>query len=250
VNDAPSLKASDVGISVKNGADIARDAADVVLLRKSLNVIAGGISEGRKTFANIIKYIRNTISANFGNMFTLAAASLFLPFIPLLPSQIILNNFLSDVPMLAVSTDNVDKENLKRPRHWDIDSITRFMVSFGLISSVFDFITIGFILLVLGAGVALFRTIWFVESAISEIMVVFAVRTSKPFYKSVPSTLLIALSVLSVLFAVGVTLSPIAPDFEFVPLTPFMVGIIFAIVITYVLIVEIAKHIYFRRYPE
>ena len=250
VNDAPALKASDVGISVKNGADIARDAADVVLLRKSLNVIAGGISEGRKTFGNIIKYIHNTISANFGNMFTLAAASLFLPFIPLLPSQIILNNFLSDIPMLAVSTDNVDKEGLKKPKRWNVQGIARFMVFFGIISSVFDFITIIFILFVLGADAALFRTIWFVESAISEILVVFAIRTNKPFYKSMPSLLLIGLSALTVLVAIGLTFSPIAPDFEFAPLTPFIIGIIFAIVLTYVLIVEIAKHLYFRRYPE
>ena len=250
VNDAPSLKASDVGISVKNGADIAKEAADVVLLRKSLNVIAGGISEGRKTFANIIKYIRNTISANFGNMFTLALASPFLPFIPLLPSQIILNNFISDIPMLAVSTDSVDKESLRRPRHWDINGITKFMVSFGLISSIFDFITMAFLLIVLGAGAALFRTIWFVESAISEILVVFAIRTRKPMYKSMPSRLLIIMSLLSVLFAVGITFSPLATEFEFVSLTLPMIGIIFAIVIIYVLIVEIAKHIYFSRNPE
>lgn len=248
VNDAPSLKASDVGISVKNGADIAKEASDVVLLRKSLNVVANGISEGRMTFSNIMKYIRNTISANFGNMFTLSAASIFLPFIPLLPSQILLNNFLSDIPMVSVSTDNVDKDELKKPRRWNIGGIVRFMIFFGLISSIFDILTIAFIILVLGAGETVFHTIWFLESLLSEILVVFAIRTMKPFYKSMPSPLLILLTLVIVAVSVLLVTLPIGLIFEFQPLTLFELGVVFAIVLAYVIVVEISKRVYYARY--
>ncbi|VVC03813.1 putative copper-exporting P-type ATPase A [Candidatus Bilamarchaeum dharawalense] len=247
VNDAPSLKAADVGISVNNGTDIAKDAASVVLLRKSLNVVAEGIFEGRKTFSNIIKYIDSTISANFGNMFTLTIASLFLPFIPLLPSQILLNNLLSDVPMLTVSTDNVDKDELKKPRRWDIDRINRFMVFFGLISSVFDIITMLFVYFMLSADAALFRTVWFLESVLSEIFVVFVIRTAKPFYRSRASNLLIATSIISTLVAIGILFSPLAPFFEFAPITPTVIGIVLGIVIVYVMIVEFAKRQFYIR---
>ncbi|MFH0884591.1 MAG: magnesium-translocating P-type ATPase [Candidatus Micrarchaeota archaeon] len=244
VNDASSLKAADVGISVNNGTDIAKEAADVVLMRKSLNAVANGISEGRRTFANIIKYIDSTISANFGNMFTLTIASLFLPFIPLLPSQILFNNFLSDVPMLAVSTDSVDKDELKKPKRWDIGRISRFMVFFGLISSVFDLITMAFVFFIFGANAPLFRTVWFLESVLSEIFVVFAVRTAKPLYKSVPSLLLVNASIFATLAAIGVLYSPLAPYFEFAPLSIETVGIVLMIVAAYVGVVELAKGIF------
>jgi Mg2+-importing ATPase len=246
VNDAPSLRAADVGISVNNGADIAKDAADVVLLRKSLNVVANGISEGRKTFGNIIKYINNTISANFGNMFSLTIASLFMPFIPLLPSQILFNNFLSDVPMLTVSTDNVDREDLKKPKRWDIGKINRFMVFFGLISSAFDLLTMAFVFFVLSADAAVFRTVWFLESVLSEMFVMFPLRTSKPFYRSMPSPLLIIATILAAGAAIGSVYSPLAPFFSFAPLTPEVVGIVLGIVGGYVIVVEIAKHIFQR----
>jgi Mg2+-importing ATPase len=245
VNDAPSLKAADVGISVNNGADIAKDASDVVLLHKSLNVVANGISEGRSTFGNIIKYIHSTISANFGNMFTLTIASLFLPFIPLLPSQILLNNLISDVPMLTVSTDNVDRDELRKPKRWNIGQITRFMVFFGLISSVFDLVTMAFVFFMLSADMALFRTVWFLESVLSEIFVVFAVRTFKPFYLSMPSMLLISTSVLATLAAVGIIYSPLASFFQFAPLSAGVLGIVLGIVVVYVLVVEAAKHAFF-----
>lgn len=247
VNDAPSLKAADAGISVSNGADIAKEASDVVLLRKSLNVVANGIHEGRSTFGNIIKYINNTISANFGNMFTLTIASLFLPFIPLLPSQILLNNLLSDIPMITVSTDNVDKEDLRTPKRWDIRSITRFMIFFGLISSVFDLITMGFLLFFLKADITVFRTIWFLESAMSEIYVVFAIRTAKPFYKSMPSMLLIGATLAVTFISVGIFYSPLAPAFEFAALSPGVLLIVFLIVFSYVIVVEGAKMIFYHR---
>jgi len=248
VNDATSLKAADVGISVSNAADIAKDAADVVLLRKSLGVVANGISEGRKTFANIIKYIHNTISANFGNMFTLSLASLFLPFIPLLPSQILLNNLISDVPMLTVSTDSVDHEDMKKPKRWDISEITRFMIFFGLISSVFDLVTMAFIFITMGSDQAYFRTIWFIESALTEIFVVFAIRTFKPFWRSVPSTLLLVASALASAFTIGVIFSPLAGYFQFQPVSVGALAVVLGIVLTYVGVVEIAKHFFFKRY--
>jgi len=244
VNDASSLKAADVGISVSNGADIAKDAADVVLMRKNLNVVANGIADGRKTFGNIIKYIHSTISANFGNMFTLTIASFFLPFIPLLPSQILLNNFLSDVPMLSVSTDNVDREDLRKPKRWNISQITRFMVFFGLISSVFDLLTMGFVFFVLGFDAALFRTVWFLESVLSEIFVVFSIRTSKPFFHSMPSVLLVATSIAVTAASIGIIYSPLAPWFEFAPLSVYVVAIVLGIVFAYVIVVELAKALF------
>lgn len=241
VNDAPSLNAADVGISVNNGTDIAKEAASVVLLRKSLHVVADGIFEGRKTFSNIIKYIDSTISANFGNMFTLTISSLFLPFIPLLPSQILLNNLISDVPMLTISTDKVDKDELKKPRRWDIGRINRFMIFFGLLSSVFDILTMVFVYFVLSADAALFRTVWFLESVLSEIFVIFMLRTAKSFYRSRPSSLLIIASVGSAFIAIGVMFPPLGQYFEFAPITPEIIGIVICIVIAYVMIVEFAK---------
>jgi P-type Mg2+ transporter len=244
VNDAPSLKAADVGISVNNGTDIAKEAADVVLMRKSLNVVANGIAEGRRTFANIIKYIDSTISANFGNMFTLTIASAFLPFIPLLPSQILLNNLLSDVPMLTVSTDSVDKDELRKPHRWDVGRISRFMVFFGLISSAFDILTMVFVFFVLGANAPLFRTVWFLESVLSEIFVVFSVRTAKPLYRSIPSLLLVWTSILAAAASVGVLYPPLGPFFEFAPLSAEILALTLGIVALYVGVVEAAKGVF------
>ncbi|MFH0737010.1 MAG: magnesium-translocating P-type ATPase [Candidatus Micrarchaeota archaeon] len=245
VNDAPSLKAADVGISVSSGADIAKEASDVVLLRKHLNVVANGISEGRRTFGNITKYIHGTISANFGNMFTLTISSLFLPFIPLLPSQVLLNNFISDVPMLTVSTDNVDRDDLRKPQRWDIGRINRFMVYFGLISSVFDLITMAFVYFVLSAEAGLFRTVWFIESVLTEIFVVFSIRTFRPFWKSAPSALLLISSFGAAALVFLLVFSPLAPFFQFMPINFGTAVVIIAIVTVYVLVVELAKHRFF-----
>lgn len=202
INDAPALKAADVGIAVNTGADVAKEAADIVLLEKDLSVLAGGIEEGRKTFGNITKYILNTISANYGNMFTVALTSIFLKFIPLLPKQILLTNFISDVPLLALATDNVDKSFTKRPRRWQIKSIMKFMLYFGIISSFFDFVLILPLLFVWKVSPELFRTAWFVESALSEMIVTFAIRTQLPFYKSKPGLLLLFLSIFSGLLVI------------------------------------------------
>jgi Mg2+-importing ATPase len=187
VNDAPALRAADIGIAVASGTDIAKEAADVILLQKSLAVLAGGIVEGRKTFANITKYILNTVSANFGNMATVAAASLFLRFIPLLPSQILLNNLLTDLPLVAIATDRVDPVLLQRPRRWRIGVIARFMVLFGVLSAFFDLLLIGVLLAPPSTPAAVFRTAWFVESVLSELLVTFALRSRAALQHSHPS---------------------------------------------------------------
>lgn len=248
INDADALKAADVGITVDSAVDIARESADIILLKKSLLVIDEGIKEGRRTFGNMIKYIFNTISANFGNMFTLAISSLFLPFLPLLPTQILLTNFLSDGPMLMISTDSVDREYLQKPRRWSIKAISRFMVFFGLISSVFDLVTIAFLLFVLFAGTQLFQTAWFLESVLSEIIVTFAIRTKRPFWKSTPSKWLLISTIIIVLLSVGVIYSPWNSFFGFVPLPAWFLGIVFFILVAYFSIVEIAKGFFFRKF--
>lgn len=249
VNDAPALRAADVGISVDSGTDVAKEAADVILLRKSLPVLAGGIVEGRKTFANIMKYVLNTISANFGNMATVAASSLLLPFLPLLPSQILLNNFLSDVPLLTVATDRVDPELLERPRRWHVGAIARFMVVFGLLSAVFDLILIAALLKGWRADTALFRTAWFVESACSEILVTFAVRTHLPFHRSRPSSWLVGTSVAAALLAFGAPYTAIGQRyFGFVPLPVDVVWFVAMVLLGYFVAAELAKRPFLRRY--
>jgi Mg2+-importing ATPase len=179
INDAPALHAADVGISVD--ADVAKAAADIVLLEKDLGVLAAGVGEGRATFANTLKYVFITTSANFGNMFSMAGLSLLIPFLPLLPKQILLINFLTDFPAMTIATDSVDKELVDKPRRWNVRFIRNFMITFGLVSSVFDFLTFGVLLLVLGASVGAFRTGWFVESVVTELLTLLIVRTRRPF---------------------------------------------------------------------
>ncbi|MCX6801917.1 MAG: magnesium-translocating P-type ATPase [Candidatus Diapherotrites archaeon] len=250
VNDAPALKAADVGITVDTAVDIAKDSADIILLRKSLGVLVDGIEEGRKTFGNIRKYIYNTISANFGNMFTLSISSLFLNFIPLLPSQILLANFISDGPLLTISTDNVDSDSLHKPRRWNIKAIRTFMLLFGSLSMVFDFITIGILMLLVGADFALFRTAWFLESVLSEIVVTFAIRTKKPFWKSKPSKMLLWASVAGIIVSVALVYSPLAFLFQFKPLPLWLLAAIAAVLAAYFSMAEIAKTIFFKGRDE
>jgi Mg2+-importing ATPase len=247
VNDAPALKAADAGISVESGVLVAKEAASIILLEQSLNVLYDGVVEGRRAFGNMVKYIMNTTSANLGNMFTLAVVSLILPFIPLLPSQILLTNLVSDVPLLAISTDSLDPESLRSPRKWDIGKITRFSLFFGLISSVFDFVTIFALVYWLHADQALFRTGWFIESVLSEILVTFSIRTQRRFYQSRPSNLLIGSSAIMGLVTLAIVYSPIAPFFEFVQPPIWFLGLIFGILVVYFLIVEGVKHIFFSR---
>jgi Mg2+-importing ATPase len=248
VNDAPSLRLADAGISVDSGVQVAKEASSIILLEKSLNVVADGVVEGRKAFGNMVKYIMNTTSANFGNMLTVALGSLFLPFIPLLPSQILLTNLLSDAPLLTISTDNLDPEGLSKPRRWAIGSVARFMVFFGLISSIFDMITIVFLIDLLRATPALFRTGWFIESVVSEIVVTFSIRTRRKFFESKPSKLLVIASVLGVLLTGAVIYSPLDVLFEFVRPPAWFLALVFGILAMYFLLVEILKHAFQRRY--
>jgi Mg2+-importing ATPase len=248
VNDAPALKLADAGISVDSAVQVAKEASSIILLEKSLGVIADGVAEGRKAFGNMTKYIRNTISANLGNMLTLAIGSLFLPFIPLLPSQILLTNLLSDAPLLTISTDNLDEEDLKSPKRWNIGLIAKFALFFGLISSIFDFVTISALIYLLHAGPELFRTGWLIESVMSEILVTFSIRTRRRFYRSKPSRLLVAASFVMASLTLVIVYSPLGLFFEFVQPPAWFLGLILGILACYFLLVEGLKHLFFRRY--
>jgi len=247
VNDAPALRAADVGISVNNAVDVAKDAADMLLFNKSLEGVLTGVKIGRKVFGNITKYILNTISANFGNMFTVAISSLVLKFLPLLPSQILLNNLVSDVPLLTVSTDNVDSVFLRKPKKWNLSLISKFMVQFGFLSFIFDALTIALLIYWLQAPEDPFRTAWFLESVLSEIIITFAIRTQQPFYKSSPSRLLFVVSVLAAVLSIAVIYSPIAYLFSFVPLGINYLIIVAIAVSLYFALAETCKLIFFRR---
>ncbi|HEY5695772.1 MAG TPA: HAD-IC family P-type ATPase, partial [Candidatus Saccharimonadales bacterium] len=249
INDIPALKSADVGISVNTAVDVAKDAASIVLLRKGLDVIADGIIEGRRTFSNSIKYILMGTSSNFGNMFSAAGASFFLPFLPMSPSQILLNNTLYDISQVSIPTDNVDEESLRKPRHWDIKFIKYYMLFFGPISSLYDFLTFGAMLWLFHANQSLFQTGWFVESLATQVLVVFIIRTNRvPFYKSRPSKWL-AITCLSVV-AAGVLLpmSPLASSLGFQMLPPLYFLCLVFLVGTYLLLVMWLRGKFLRKY--
>jgi Mg2+-importing ATPase len=245
INDAPALHEADVGISVDSAVDVAREAADIILLQRDLDVLVRGIDDGRTTFANTMKYISTATSANFGNMVSMAVASVALPFLPLLPQQILLNNFLSDLPSLAIATDNVDPELTRKPRRWDIAFVRRFMVTFGLASSVFDFITFAFLLLVVRASAETFQTSWFVESLATQLGTLLIVRTRKPAWLSRPSALLAGLAGGIALLAVAIPYIPYAGLLGFVPLPGRVVLGLVAIMIAYLGTAEALKHWFF-----
>jgi Mg2+-importing ATPase len=243
INDAPALQAADVGISVETAVDVAREAADIVLLKRDLDVLIQGIDDGRRTFANTMKYIVTTTSANFGNMVSMAFASMVLPFLPLLAKQILLNNLMSDIPSLAIASDNVDAADLARPHRWDIRYVRRFMITFGLVSSVFDIITFGFLLFVAHAGEAMFQTGWFVESLLTELVIVLTIRTMQAFWRSRPGNLLMALTALMAGVALSVPYLPAAAWFGFVPLPTWVLASLVGITLCYVAACEAAKRI-------
>ena len=246
VNDALALHAADVGISVDTAADVAKDAADVVLLEKDLGVLALGVAEGRRIFANTIKYVLMGTSSNFGNMFSAAAASAVLTFLPMLPSQILLNNLLYDSSQLAIPTDRVDKEQLLAPSHWNIAFIRRFMLTFGPISSLFDFLTFGLMLGALHAGPVEFRTGWFVESLATQTLIIFAIRTRRvPFVRSRPGLVLTVAAVAVVVIGVALTVSPVAHDLGFTTLPWLFFAALVLFTIVYLVLVELTKRVFY-----
>ncbi len=245
INDAPALHAADVGISVDSAVDIAKEAADLVLLEHDLGVLVKGVREGRVTFANTLKYVFMATSANFGNMFSMAGASLFLPFLPLLPKQILLTNLLTDIPEMTIATDRVDEELIERPRRWDIPFIRRFMLTFGLVSSLFDFLTFGVLWLVLRATTGQFRTGWFMESVISASLIVLVIRTRRPFVTSRPSTALLVTTLGVGVVTLLLPLTSVGTVLGFEPVPPLFFLALALILLAYVLTAELVKkHFY------
>jgi Mg2+-importing ATPase len=247
INDTPAMRVADVSISVVNAVDIAKESAEIILLNNDLKLIREGVIEGRKTFGNTRKYILMAISSNFGNMFSAAAASLFLSFLPMLPIQILLNNLLYSFAQLSIPSDNVDAEYLKTPQRLEISFVRNFMIFFGPVSSLFDFLTFGVMLYVFHAGDSLFQTAWFVESLFTQTLVIFAIRTKKiPFLRSSPSRALV-LNIVLVL-AAALTLPFIAPGhfFGLVALPPNFLAILVVFIVAYLALVEAMKWWFYR----
>jgi P-type Mg2+ transporter len=247
INDASALHAADVGISVDTAADVAKDAADIVLLEKDLSVLIEGVREGRTTFANTLKYVFMATSANFGNMFSMAGLSLFIPFLPLLPKQILLTNLMTDFPEMAIATDNVDEQMIDYPRRWDIKAIRKFMITFGLVSSLFDYMTFGLLLLILRANEGQFRTGWFLESVISASIIVLVIRSRKPFFKSKPGRYLLMATLLIVAITSILPFTPLGTVFGFTTLSISTYILILLIVVIYVIAAEITKRIFYKK---
>ena len=251
VNDANSLRLADVGISVENAVDVAKESADLILVTKSLQVLQDGILGGRKTFLNTLKYVFMETSSNFGNMLSVSIASVFLPFIPMLPIQILLNNLIYDLSQVAIPTDHVDQEDLKGPVKWDISFIKRFILAFGPVSSVFDLLTFYILLAVFHSSIGFFRTAWFVESLVTQALVIFAIRTKKvPFFKSLPSKFIFISSAIVLLLAIIITQSSVGKFFQFTKL-PFIYWIyILVITVLYFSMVEVVKVWFYRSWKK
>jgi Mg2+-importing ATPase len=247
INDASALHAADVGISIDSAVDVAKEAADIVLLERSLDVLAQGVYEGRTTFANTLKYVFMATSANFGNMFSMAGASLFLPFLPLLPKQILLTNLMTDFPEMTIATDSVDSEMVQQPRRWNIAFIRKFMLIFGCISSVFDYLTFGVLLLILRATTDQFRTGWFLESVISATLIVLVIRSRKPFFKSRPGRYLLIATLIVVVVILIFPFAPLSGIFGFKPLPLSFLTWLGVIVVLYIFTAEMAKKFFYQK---
>jgi Mg2+-importing ATPase len=247
INDAAALHAADVGISVADAVPVAREAADIVLLRKDLGVLQAGVEAGRATFANTLKYILLATSANFGNMFSMAGASLWLPFLPLLPKQVLLNNLLTDLPEMTIARDQVDQELVRQPQRWDVGLIRRFMIWFGLVSSVYDYLTFATLLWLFQADEALFRTGWFVESVVSACLVVLVVRSRRPLGTDRPGAALMATTTAVVIFAIALPYLPLAGPLAMVPLPGAVVASMLLLVLAYAATAEAVKRGFYRR---
>ena len=246
INDAPALHAADVGISVDGAADVARAAADLILLEHDLSVVREAVVGGRQTVQNVSKYVLMGSSSNFGNMFSMAGAALFLPFLPMLPIQILLNNLLYDVSEIAIPFDGVDPEAIASPVKWDIKFIERFMLVFGPVSSVFDFLTFYALLTFFGAGAALFQTGWFMELMTTQVLVVFAIRTRRLFFRSRPNSFLVAMALGVVAIAIALPLLPIGHWFGFVAPPPLFFAYLTGATLAYLALVEIVKAFFYR----
>jgi len=247
INDAPSLHAADVGFSVDTAVDVAKEAAAMILLRKDLGVLADGVREGRKTFANILKYMMMGTSSNFGNMFSMAGGILFLPFLPMLPTQILLNNLLYDFSETTIPLDNVSDAMVAKPRRWDLDIVRKFMFVFGPLSSIFDFVTFGLLLRVFHADDKLFHTGWFVESLSTQVLVIFIIRTAHPL-RDPPHPALVTSTLLAFTMAVALPYSPLAPWLGFVPVPAALMGALALVTVAYLVLVYVVKRWFFKRY--
>ncbi len=253
VNDAPALRAADVGISFDSAVDVAKEAAGVILLKKNLSVLADGIKEGRKTFVNTRTYIRTTISSNFGNMLSVAGSALLLPFIPLLPAQILLLNLLGDIPMLGIASDRVSDEDIAYPKKWDVRQISNFMYFFGSISSLADYATFAILLFVAHANISLFRSGWFVESILTEVIIIFFLRSRRTSSANLPALALVGTAAVAITAAIAIVQTPLGAALQFVPIDGRLIGSILLIVAAYAALVEIGKASYYRlweRVPE
>jgi Mg2+-importing ATPase len=247
INDASALHAADVGISVESAVDVAKESASIVLREKDLGVLVQGVKEGRKTFANTLKYVFMATSSNFGNMFSMAGASLFLPFLPLLPRQILLTNLMTDFPEITIGTDNVDSELVEQPRRWNVSFIRNFMITFGILSSVFDYLTFGVLLRVLNSSTLLFRTGWFVESVVSATLIVLVIRSRRPFFKSVPGKHLVIATLAVVAATLVLPFTLLGDLFGFSPPPILFILAMAVIVVLYIISGEVAKRIFYRR---
>lgn len=250
INDVSAIHAADVGISVDNAVDVAKEAADLVLIEKKLDVLADGIIEGRKTFANTMKYLYINTGSTFGNMFSVAVASLTLPFLPMLPKQILITNFLTDFPFLTVATDNVDKEQIEKPGQWNLKLIRNYMLIFGIHSSLFDIITFIILYFILRVKESEFQTSWFIESVLTELFILFIIRTHKKFFISKPGRYLFIFSLLAIIITIALPYLPFAGNLGLKPLPLLILGIVITIILTYIISADMLKVWFFKRYKN